>query len=95
MVDKTGTNLRKLSIVFITVVSLRLFMIALQCKLSFIYESPEGSFEIQDSNFEIQHLRFKIQYPKYFDHEFRISNFRYWNSRFEIQYLKQQIKMTF
>jgi hypothetical protein len=64
MVDKTGTNLRKLSIVFLTVVSLKLFMVALQCKLSFIYESPEGSFEIQDSKFEIQYLKFEIQYLK-------------------------------
>ena len=33
--------------------------------LSDIYESPEGSFEIQDSKFEIQYLKFEIRDSKF------------------------------
>jgi len=30
-----------------------------------LYESPEGSFEIQDSKFEIQYLKFEIRDSKF------------------------------
>jgi hypothetical protein len=41
------------------------FILVYEWTLSDIYESPEGSFEIQDSKFEIQYLKFEIRDSKF------------------------------